>query len=123
MNRRILMVEDNEDTREIVGAILRHNGYEVIELLTAEEMLAEVSSIDPALIILDVRLPGIDGCQALQKLREAGSRVPVFLFSEYYDLFREQIESCRPDGFYPKSKGPAEMVRAIVAKLGKPVSQ
>lgn len=117
MSKRILVVEDHEDTREIVGALLKHHGYEMIEVTTAEEMLERFESIRPDLVILDVKLPGMDGCEALQKLRERGENVPVFLFSEFYDLFRDRVKSCRPDAFFPKSKGPMEMIRAIDVRL------
>jgi DNA-binding response OmpR family regulator len=117
MSYRILIVEDHEDTREIVRAMLAHHGYHVFEAVTAEEMLERVDEIRPDLIILDVRLPGMDGCAGLAKLREAGHTLPVFLFSEYFDLFRDRIESCRPDGFFPKSKGPLELITAIQANL------
>ena len=77
----------------------------------------KIDVVKPDLVILDIRLPGIDGCKALQKLREAGHKMPVFMFSEVYDLMRDQIESCQPDAFFPKSKGPLEMIEAIGPKL------
>lgn len=117
MSYRILIVEDHEDTREIVRALLTHHGYQVFEAVTAEEMLERIGDIAPDLIILDVRLPGMDGCEALATLRRNGHTLPVFVFSEYFDLFRERIQSCRPDGFFPKSKGPLELISAIQARL------
>jgi two-component system, NtrC family, response regulator GlrR len=113
----ILVVEDNADTRDIVGTLLMHHGYSVVEVETAEAMLEQVDVVQPSLIILDIRLPGIDGCKGLQKLRAAGHTMPVFIFSEFYDLVRDEIEACQPDAFFPKSKGPNEMIRAIATKL------
>lgn len=117
MSRKILVVEDHEDSREILRALLTHHGYEMIEMTNAEEMLDRIQEIRPDLVVLDVKLPGMDGCEALEKLRARGDNVPVFLFSEFYDLFRDRVKSCRPDGFYPKSKGPMEMIRAIDERL------
>lgn len=117
MSYKILVVEDHEDTREILRALLTHHGYEMIEVTTGEEMLERFDSTRPDLIILDVKLPGMDGCEALQKLRERGETVPVFLFSEFYNLFRDRVTSCQPDAFFPKSKGPMEMIRAIGPRL------
>jgi DNA-binding response OmpR family regulator len=94
-----------------------HHGYSVVEVETAEAMLEQVDVVQPSLIILDIRLPGIDGCKGLQKLRAAGHTMPVFIFSEFYDLVRDEIEACQPDAFFPKSKGPNEMIRAIATKL------
>ncbi|HEX6559612.1 MAG TPA: response regulator, partial [Longimicrobiales bacterium] len=69
MKRRILVVEDNEDTRLILRALLTHRGFEMLEAESAEEMLERLEMVAPDLIVLDVRLPGMDGCQALQQLR------------------------------------------------------
>jgi len=117
MKRRILVVEDNEDTRLILRALLTHRGFEMIEAQSAEEMLEIVDAVAPDLIVLDVRLPGMDGCTALEQLRATGFNKPVFLFSEYYDLYAERVRSCRPDGFFPKSKGPVQLVEGIAEML------
>ena len=117
MTYRVLIVEDNEDTRAIVRAILTHHGYEVVEVETAEEMFERLHEIDPDLVVLDIRLPGIDGCAALAKLRNDGFDKPLFLFSEYFDLFSDRIRGCRPDGFFPKSKGPMPLLQGIREKL------
>lgn len=117
MKRRILVVEDNEDTRLILRALLTHRGFEMIEAESAEEMFELLDEVAPDLVVLDVRLPGMDGCNALQQLRTSGFARPIFIFSEYYDLFSERIRSCRPDAFYPKSKGPVQLVEGIASVL------
>jgi CheY-like chemotaxis protein len=117
MKYRILIVEDHEDTRAILRAILTHHGYEVIEAQTAEEMFERLADIDPDLIVLDIRLPGMDGCEALGKLKNDGFEKPLFMFSEYFDLFSDRIRSCKPDGFFPKSKGPMPLLEGIREKL------
>lgn len=122
MKPRILIVEDNEDTRAILRAILEHHHYLVFEAETAEEMFERLSEVDPDLIVLDVRLPGMDGCAALAKLRSDGFKKPLFMFSEYYDLFSDRIRSCEPDGFFPKSKGPLPLLQGIQEKLPAPTS-
>ena len=117
MTHRIMIVEDHEDTRAILRAILGHHGFEVAETETAEEMFERITEFDPDLVVLDIRLPGMDGCQALTKLRHDGFRKPIFIFSEYFDLFSDRIRSCRPDGFYPKSKGPLPLLEGIRERL------
>ncbi|HEY0673109.1 MAG TPA: response regulator [Longimicrobiales bacterium] len=117
MTYRVLVVEDYEDTRAILRAILLYHGYEVTEVQTAEEMFERLAEVDPDLIVLDIRLPGMDGCAALAMLREMEFDKPIFFFSEYYDLFAEQIRGCKPDGFFPKSKGPIPLLEGIRQKL------
>src|SRR5687768_10416561 len=96
----ILIVEDHEDTRAMVRAVLLHHGYEVAEAESAEEMFERLPIVNPDLIVLDIRLPGMDGCEALGALRDEGFDKPIFIFSEYYDLFHDNIKSCKPDGFF-----------------------
>jgi CheY-like chemotaxis protein len=111
--KRILVVEDNEDTRAILHALLTHHGYHMLATATAEDMLERFEELDPDLIVMDVRLPGMDGCEALEHVRKRGYAGPAFLFSEYYDLIAERIKGCPHDGFFPKSKGPLELVATI----------
>ena len=117
MSYRILVVEDNEDTREMVRTLLAHHGYDVLDAGSGEEMLANIDALKPDLVILDIKLPGIDGCDTLKQLRERGNTTPVFLFSDFYDLFQDHVQACGADGFFPKSKGPYELVSAIAEKL------
>jgi CheY-like chemotaxis protein len=117
MKYRILIVEDHEDTRAILRAILAHHGYEVLQVETAEAMFEKLAQFDPHLIVLDIRLPGMNGCEALAKLRNDGFDKPLFFFSEYFDLFADGIRNCRPDAFFPKSKGPMILLDGIRERL------
>jgi CheY-like chemotaxis protein len=65
----ILIVEDNERNRKLVRDVLRFNGYETIEAETGEEGLRLAQERHPALILMDIRLPGIDGITAFRRLR------------------------------------------------------
>ena len=117
MAHTIMLVEDHEDTRAMLHALFAHHGYHVAAAQTAEEMFEKLEDACPDLIILDIRLPGMDGCAALAALRRDGFDKPVFMFSEYYDLFSDRIHKCRPDGFYPKSKGPIPLLEGVRARL------
>ena len=118
MGQRILVVEDHEDIREIVAAMLAHFKFDVVSVATAEEMFERLAEVDPDLVVLDIRLPGMDGCHALSLLRTNGFNKPIFFYSENYDLFAENIRSCKPDGFFPKSKGPLVLLQGIQERLG-----
>lgn len=115
--QRILVVEDDEDTRAILRALLQHHGYEMLETQTAEEAIERLDVLAPDLVIFDIRLPGMDGCQAINVLRERGFTRPILVFSEYYDLISDRIKACRHDGFFPKSKGPVELISAIIRRF------
>jgi two-component system cell cycle response regulator DivK len=65
----ILIVEDDEKSRKLLRDILGANGYEVIESDNAEDGIELVRSRRPALVLMDIHLPGISGIEALRILR------------------------------------------------------
>jgi two-component system, cell cycle response regulator DivK len=65
----ILIIEDNEKNRKLVRDVLQVKGYKTIESETAEEGLKLVLEKSPALILMDIQLPGMDGITALKQLR------------------------------------------------------
>lgn len=65
----ILLVEDNEDNRAVYTTILRYYGFNVIEAPSAEEGIEIAQRLQPALILMDIGLPGIDGWEATRRLK------------------------------------------------------
>jgi two-component system cell cycle response regulator DivK len=65
----ILIIEDNEKNRKLARDVLQVKGYQTIESETAEEGLKLVAEKSPALVLMDIQLPGIDGITALKRLR------------------------------------------------------
>ncbi len=68
-NELILIVEDNEKNRKLVRDVLQVKGYKTIETETGEEGVRMAQESQPALILMDIQLPGIDGITALKRLR------------------------------------------------------
>jgi two-component system, OmpR family, alkaline phosphatase synthesis response regulator PhoP len=67
MKKSILIVEDDEDIRELVSYHLLKEGYQVASVASGEEALAIAQDQPPDLIVLDVMLPGIDGMTVCQR--------------------------------------------------------
>ena len=65
----ILIVEDHAHNRKLVRDVLQYQGYATLETETAEEGIELAQKHSPALILMDIRLPGMDGVAALQALR------------------------------------------------------
>jgi two-component system phosphate regulon response regulator PhoB len=80
---RILVVEDEEDIRELLKYNLEKEGYQVSGVATGEEALQVVETLLPDLILLDLMLPGIDGLEVCRKLRgEAQTKhVPIIMLT------------------------------------------
>jgi two-component system cell cycle response regulator DivK len=76
---RILVVEDNVKNLKLVRDVLRHSGYDVFEATSGEEGVRMACEVAPDLILMDLQLPGIDGVEALRRIRaETGNRaLPV----------------------------------------------
>jgi two-component system cell cycle response regulator DivK len=76
---RILVVEDNPKNLKLVRDVLTYCGYEVIEATTGEDGVRLAGEMAPDLILMDLQLPGIDGAEALRRIRvgERNPQVPV----------------------------------------------
>jgi CheY-like chemotaxis protein len=68
---KILLVEDNEMNRDMLSRRLQKNGYEIVIAVDGEEGIAKAQSETPALILMDMSLPGIDGWEATRRLKAA----------------------------------------------------
>jgi len=66
---KILVVEDNQDNREMVVKVLKFNGYQVVEAVDGEEAIEKAKTEDPDLILLDIFLPKMDGYEATRRLK------------------------------------------------------
>ena len=82
---RVLVVEDNELNLKLVRDVLRHAGFDVIEARTGEDGVALAAAGDPDVVLMDLQLPGIDGVEALRRIRTSADvrRVPVIAVTAY----------------------------------------
>jgi CheY-like chemotaxis protein len=85
MQKKILVVEDNSDCRELVVIQLKRMGYHVIEAATGEEGIRKALAELPDLIIMDLGLPMISGIEATIELKEepTTARIPVVAFTAW----------------------------------------
>ena len=67
----ILIVEDNDKNRKLVRDVLTHEGYRLLETDNGEDAVRLAQAERPALVLMDIQLPGIDGIEALRRLRAA----------------------------------------------------
>jgi len=101
----ILIVEDNEKNLKLVRDVLQVKGYETLEAGTAEEALKIARARKPALILMDIQLPGMSGIEALKALRAAPATasIPVIaITASVMQQDRQQIMSAGFNGFIEK---------------------
>ena len=81
MKSRILVIDDEAEIRRSVRMILEYEGYEVIEASSGPEGLTLAEREAPDLVFLDIKMPGMDGLDALQRIKAANDTLPVVIIS------------------------------------------
>jgi CheY-like chemotaxis protein len=81
----ILVVDDEPDVRLLIRIILEREGHEVNEAADGEEAMELAERVDPDVILLDIRMPGVDGWEVLERLKESGrlSKTAVVMISAH----------------------------------------
>jgi len=74
---RLLLVDDEDNLRTMLEAALNHHGFEVVSAANGRQALDAVAATHPALIVLDVMMPDLDGFEVCRRLRQNGNRTPV----------------------------------------------
>ena len=78
---RVLVVDDEPNITELVAMALRYEGFTVKTAATGRGAVTAVSQFSPALVILDVMLPDIDGLEVLKRLNATGHKVPIIFLT------------------------------------------
>jgi two-component system cell cycle response regulator DivK len=116
MSRCILVVEDQEDNRQIVRDLLTATDYEVMEAENGEEALAAVAKQRPDLILMDIQLPVMDGYEATRRIKAdpALSAIPVIAVTSYaLSGDEEKARAAGCDDFVPKPFSPRQLLAKI----------
>jgi len=81
MKSRILVIDDEAEIRRSVRMILEYEGYEVVEASSGPEGVAMAEREAPDLVFLDIKMPGMDGLDALQRIKASNETLPVVIIS------------------------------------------
>ncbi len=103
--KKILVVEDNEDNREIFVYRLRQLGFEILEASNGKEAIETASQAKPDLIFMDLKMPVMDGWEATQALRQTewGKDLPVIAVTAHaMEEERKRAMSAGCNGFIAK---------------------
>ena len=113
---QVLIVEDNEKNMKLVRDILQALGYTPLEASTGEQALALAAEHAPALVLMDIQLPDMDGSAALQRLRsdERTAGIPVLaLTAQAMEGDRERFLSAGFDGYLSKPVDVDELIETV----------
>lgn len=115
--RRILIIEDDPFSLELFTYLLEFSGHEVVQAVNGEEGLAAVRGETPDLIICDVKLPKVGGCEVVRDLKAdpALRRIPVIAVTALgNERDRGRFLACGFDGYIPKPIVAETFARQIV---------
>ena len=116
MSKRILVVEDQEDNRQILRDLLGSIGYEMVEAENGEEALSVAAAEQPDLILMDIQLPLLDGYEATRRIKAnpALAKIPIIAITSYaLSGDEEKARAAGCDDYVTKPYSP----RALLAKI------
>ena len=116
MSKCILVVEDQEDNRQILRDLLGNAGYELTEAENGEEAIAAVGRRRPDLILMDIQLPVMDGYEATRRIRTNPDlrSVPIIAVTSYAlagDEDKARAAGC--DGYVTKPYSPRDLLAKV----------
>jgi two-component system, cell cycle response regulator DivK len=116
MSKRILIIEDQEDNRQIMRDLLAASGYASIEAETGDQGLALAERETPDLILMDIQLPGMDGYEVTRRIKANAAlrHIPIIAVTSYAlsgDDQKAFAAGC--DGYVTKPVSP----RVLLAKI------
>lgn len=115
---KILLVEDDDNQRLLVREELEERGYEVEEAVNGKDGLRKFKEWNPDLVVLDIRMPEMDGIETLGGLIEEEKNVPVILYSAY-SKYKENYMSWSADAYVVKSSDTTDLIQRIKQLLEK----
>ena len=121
----ILIVEDNEKNLKLVRDVLQAKGYATLEAGTAEEGLELARAAKPALILMDIHLPGMSGIEALKALRAEAATASIPVIAITASVMKENVREVMAAGFNAFIEKPIDVrgfldkVRGIVGEGAK----
>ncbi|HET9144483.1 MAG TPA: response regulator [Sphingomicrobium sp.] len=116
MKKRVLVVEDHEDNRQILRDLLGSAGFEIIEAENGEEAVALAETSRPDVILMDIQLPVLDGYEATRRIKANPSlrSIPVIVVTSYAlsgDEEKARLAGC--DDYVSKPFSPRDLLAKI----------
>jgi two-component system cell cycle response regulator DivK len=116
MSKRILVVEDHEDNRQILRDLLASAGYDMIEAGNGEEGVAAAAAERPDLILMDIQLPILDGYEATRRIKAEPDlkAIPIIVVTSYaLSGDEEKARAAGCDAYVAKPYSPRQLLARI----------
>ncbi len=115
---RILIVDDEPHLRLLYETELRRAGYDTMTASNAVQGLEFVETMQPDLVILDIRMAGMDGIEAMQRIMERDRRIPVIL-NTAFSSYKDNYLTWAADAYLTKSSDVTELIETVKRVLDK----
>ncbi|HEY6586403.1 MAG TPA: response regulator [Candidatus Methanoperedens sp.] len=79
--KKVLVVDDEPDTLELVKLVLESGGFEAVLANNAKEALAQIAAVRPDLVLLDIMMPDMDGWDVFRKMKERDPGIPIAILT------------------------------------------
>jgi len=112
MMSKILVIEDEKNLRQLYKQDLELDGHTVVTAKSAEEGLRKVETEAPDLVVLDIRMPGMDGLEAMGRILDQHPSIPVLL-NTAYSSYQDSFLSWGADAYVIKSSDTGELRREV----------
>lgn len=106
---KLLIVDDEDDVREFAASFFRKRKLDVISASSGEEALAILEKDKPRLILLDIKMDGIDGIETLRRIREKDKNTKVIMVTGKKPEEQDAFEKCRQLGALAYIHKPLEL--------------
>ena len=116
---RVLLVDDAVDFLEPVSFWLQSKGYQVATANNGQEALDEIKRQVPNIVFLDINMPGMNGLEALKRIRAQYGNLPVIMVTAAYqnEQYFAEANKLGISGFFPKSNSLPDLTRMIEMTL------
>jgi DNA-binding response OmpR family regulator len=109
---KVLIVDDEPHLRLLYETELRRAGYETMTASNGQQGLEYVETMKPDLVILDIRMAGMDGVETLQRILDRDTTIPVIL-NTAYSSYRENYLTWSADAYVTKSSDVSELLDKV----------
>jgi DNA-binding response OmpR family regulator len=110
--RPVLVVDDDEATRAAERAVLVEDGFRVTEARDGAEAMRAIQADPPAVVVLDIQMPGVDGPSFAREMRMALRRVPLVILTAVEDP-KHEADRCNAEAYLSKPFDAPELLKVV----------
>lgn len=112
--KKVLIIEDNSDSREILRTVLEKNAFEVVEAVDGEDALSKIEGMEYSVILVDLSLPKISGWDLIEKIKEKHPTTPLIAVTAHaMSGDRERSLNAGCDDYISKPLRPSALVEKV----------